>query len=161
VEQRRPLHRERDARRRGDHNRVREAESELEVRTLGDHAVTGAGDLQALTVALGDADDHVGDQRAGQAVQFLGPALVVRAHDVDDAAVAVLGGDRLGKLVRELALRALDSDGRAVDLHLDAARHRDRLTSDSRHWRPSSPDEGEDFPAHPSFAGLPVGEQPL
>ena len=82
-------------RRRHEH-RVREAERELEVRALGRDPVAGAGDLQALAVALGHADDHVGDQRAGQAVQLLGPALVVGAGDVQLAVVAALDRDRLG-----------------------------------------------------------------
>ena len=68
-----------DALRRLDRDRVAVAQRELEVRTLGHHAVTGADDLKLLLVALGDALDHVGDQRAGQAVQRARCALVVRA----------------------------------------------------------------------------------
>ena len=52
-----------------DDDRVGEAEGELEVVALGRDAVADADDLELLGVALGDADDHVGDERAGQAVQ--------------------------------------------------------------------------------------------
>src|SRR5438445_13499018 len=44
----RGLHREGDALRRGDRDRVRVAEGELEVRALRLHAVTDSGDLQGL-----------------------------------------------------------------------------------------------------------------
>ena len=40
-----------------------------EVLTLGDHAVTGARDFEILLVALGHANNHVGDQRAGKSVE--------------------------------------------------------------------------------------------
>ena len=66
---------------RRDQDRVREAERELEVAALGRDAVTGADDLEGLGVAVGDADDHVGDQGAGEAVQRARLALVVRAGD--------------------------------------------------------------------------------
>lgn len=61
--------RELDALRRGNGDRVGEAEGELEVLALGDHAVTGTRDFEILLVALGHADDHVGDQGAGQSVE--------------------------------------------------------------------------------------------
>jgi hypothetical protein len=67
-------------------------------------------------------------------VQLPGAALVVRAYHIENAVVGALGGDRLGQGVAELALRSLDLDGLAVNLDLDAGRHRDRLTSDSRHY---------------------------
>src|SRR3954452_4996675 len=111
-ELRRPLDREADAGRRDHVDRVREAQSELEVLALGGHPVTGAVDLQRLLVALGDADDHVGDQSARQAVELLGLPLVVGAVDVQ--LVALLSDrDRLSDGVRELALGTLDLDGLA------------------------------------------------
>ena len=69
---------------------MREAERELDRGTLLRDAVTGADDLEALGVALGDADDVVVDERAGQAVERPRLALVVGAGDQD---LAVLDGD--------------------------------------------------------------------
>ena len=77
-----------DAVRRHDGHRVAEAERELEVRALGRDAVADADDLQRLGVAVGDADDHVGDQRAGQAVPRPALALVVGTGDEQRAVLA-------------------------------------------------------------------------
>src|ERR1700730_1048063 len=55
----RGLHPEGDALRRGDRDRVRVAERELQVRALRLHPVADPGDLQGLRVARGDPDDHV------------------------------------------------------------------------------------------------------
>ena len=62
---------------------------------LSDHAVTGTRDFEFLLVALGHADDHVGDQGARQSVERTRGALVVRTLD-DNLTVFDLGGDRLG-----------------------------------------------------------------
>src|SRR5215204_118843 len=48
---------------------------------------------------------------------------------------------------RQLALWALHRDRVPVEGHRHAVRHRDRLSSDSRHNRGSLPDEGEEFAA--------------
>ena len=93
---------------------VREAEGELERVALRRDAVTGADDLEALGVALGDADDLVGDEGAGEAVQRTRGALVVGTGD-QHLALLELDLDRAGDGERELALRALDGDGLAVD----------------------------------------------
>src|SRR6266516_6740044 len=58
-----------DARRGLDRHRVREAEAEDQVRALCLDAVADSVDLHLLLVALGDAVDHVGHQRAGEPVQ--------------------------------------------------------------------------------------------
>ena len=58
-----------DAVGRGDRHRVRVADGELEVLALQLRAVADALDLQALLVAVGDALDHVRDERAREAVQ--------------------------------------------------------------------------------------------
>src|SRR6185437_13223313 len=125
------LDREGDAGRRLDVDRVREAERELDDRTLLRDAVTGADDLQALRVALGDADDVVVDERAGEAVQRARRALVVRTGD-QDLALLQLRLDRARDGERELALRALDSDGLAVDLHIDPSGDVDGQSSNTR-----------------------------
>ncbi len=82
VEQRRPLHREGDACRGRHDDRVREAERELKVGPLLLNPITGAGDLQGLSVTLGHPDDHVGDEGTAESVQFLGPPFVVGAVDL-------------------------------------------------------------------------------
>jgi hypothetical protein len=110
---------ERDARGRVDRDGVRVAEGELDRAALRLDAVTGTHDLEALGVALGDADDLVRDERAGQSVERPRFALVVRTGD-EHLAVLELDLDGLLDGERELTLRALDCDGLAVDLHLDA-----------------------------------------
>ena len=82
-----------------DQNGVREAEGELDRAALLRDAVTRADDLEALGVALGDTDDVVVDERAGQAVERTRRALVVGTGD------------------EHLAL---------FDLDLDGARHGER-----------------------------------
>jgi hypothetical protein len=134
------------------------AEGELEVAALVGHAVTRAVDLHALLVALGDTEDHVVDERAGQAVQGTGLALVVGALDLE-AGVTLLDGDGLGHDVRELALGALHRDGAPVDGDVDTARDGDRESSDSRHVEYPLPDVGEDFPAHTLGSRLPVHKE--
>jgi hypothetical protein len=65
-----------------DVDRVAEAERELErVGTLGLGAVADADDLELLAEAVGDADDHVVDEAAGEAVQRTVLALVVGTLD--------------------------------------------------------------------------------
>src|SRR5229473_3011753 len=81
--------------------------------------VPDAGDVQRPLEALGDALDHVGDQRAGEAVQLTRAARVVRPVDLH---LPVL--DRhlhlAVELLRDLALGPLDlhQAGLRVDLHL-------------------------------------------
>src|SRR5690606_29823782 len=60
---------ERDPGGRLHEHKVREAERELDRAALLLDAVARADDLEALRVALGDTDDVVVDERAGQAVQ--------------------------------------------------------------------------------------------
>src|SRR6476620_12616439 len=64
-----------------DEDRVRVSERELEVRALRRDTVTRAVDLHLLLVALGHTEDHVVDERAGQAVTGPGLTLVVGALD--------------------------------------------------------------------------------
>ena len=62
------------------------ADRQHEVLALLLGLVADALDLQRLLVAVGHALDHVGEQRAGQAVQGLALLLVVGAGD-DEVAV--------------------------------------------------------------------------
>src|SRR3712207_8250560 len=96
-------------------HRVAVAQGELEVRAAGLHAVADPDDLEGLAVALRDAGDHVGDQRAGQAVQRTALPLVVRAGHLEDTVLGALDVDRCGDGVRELPLGPLDVHRLAVD----------------------------------------------
>src|SRR5262249_17278540 len=75
---------QRDPLRRGHRDRVAEPERELQALALRLHPVADPDDLQRLAVSLGDARDHVGDQRAGQPVQRADLAFVVRPGHRDD-----------------------------------------------------------------------------
>ena len=89
-----------------DLDRVAVAQVELELRAHELGAIADAGDLEALAVARGDADDHVVDQRPGQAVQLARALVVVGALDAQHAVLAdeaQLGRD----VARELALGPL------------------------------------------------------
>jgi hypothetical protein len=107
-------HLELDARRRLDVDRVRVAERELEVAALERGAVADALQLQALLEALGDALDHVGHERARQAVQAPVLAAVGRARDGQDA-VLLLDADVAALALGQRAARA----GDVHDLRLD------------------------------------------
>ena len=75
-------HLEGDALGRLHDDRVAEAEGEAElVGALGLGAVADADDLELLAEAVGDADDHVVDEGAGEAVQGAVVALVVGPLD--------------------------------------------------------------------------------
>src|SRR6185437_5221557 len=129
----RRLHAEGDALRRRDRHRVAEAERELQVPAARLDAVAGADDLQGLRVALGDADDHVVDQRPGQPVQRARLPLVVRAAHHERAVVAAGNRDRLRDGVRQLTLGAFHHDPLTVDLHVHARGDGDRKLADTRH----------------------------
>src|SRR5581483_8350187 len=126
------LNPEGDALRRGDHHRVAEAERELQVLAPSLHAVADPDDLERLLVALGDAGDHVGDQRPGQAVQRAHRAVVTGPGDPDDT-VLLDHVDRLRDDVAEASLRALHLHAAAVDGDVDAAGNGDGEPSDPRH----------------------------
>ena len=86
-------HLEGDALGRVDEHRVAVAEREAQRgRALGLGAVADADDLELLGEAVGDTDDHVVHQRAGEAVQRAVLPLVV--GPLDDAACAVVAGAR-------------------------------------------------------------------
>src|SRR6476661_7870818 len=141
-----------------DEDRVRVSERELEVRALRRDTVTRAVDLHLLLVALGDTEDHVVDERAGQAVARARVALVVGALDLE-VALAQLDRDRLNDGQGELTLGALDENVLALDLDVHTRGDGDRESSDSRHVSVSLPDVGEDFPTHALLVCLAVGQQ--
>ena len=105
----------------------------LEVLALQGGAVAHADDLQLLLVAVGDADDHVGEQRAREPVQAAVQPLVVGPLHADlpvldeDAHVGVQG-------LREAAPGSLDRGHVALrDRHVDAAGDLDGLLADPTH----------------------------
>src|SRR6185503_4652946 len=123
---------EADPGRRIDLDRVAVAQVELELAPDESRTIADAGDLQRLAVAGSHPDDHVVDQRPGQAVQLPVGLGLRRAghHDL----VALAGDAHLGmELPREAALGALDRDIPAVDRHVDPGGHGNGQASDSRH----------------------------
>src|SRR6185503_4702772 len=131
-EMRRVLDLEADAGRRVDLDRVAVAQVELELPPDERCTIADAGDLEWLAVARGHADDHVVDERPGQAVELLVRLRLGWAADHD--LVAVAGDADLGvELAGEAALGTLDRDVPAVDRHIDPGGHGDGQASDSRH----------------------------
>ena len=133
----RVLELEADAGRRVDLDRVAVAEAEQELLADLGGAVADADDLEALAEAVGHADDHVVDERAGQAVELLvrssAPSAGVTTIVPSSRSSACRGGSsRLS-----VALRALDRDAPAVDRDVDAGGNGDGKTTDSRHRRPT------------------------
>ena len=100
---------------------------------LGDGPVADADDLEVLVEAVGDADDHVVDQAAGQAVQGPVLALVVGALD-QQGRVLLADGDLAGHGARQsVPLGPLTVTCRSAMVDLDAGRDRDGDSSDSGH----------------------------
>src|SRR5690606_20840259 len=96
-----------------------------------------APDLQRPLVTLGDAFDHVGDQRTGQAVQGLVKLLVAGTGD-DDLPVFHPDLNRFVYLAGELALGSLDLDGVVLNGDLDTIRNLYGHLADAGHRRTSS-----------------------
>src|SRR4051794_16887028 len=121
-----------DAVRSLDGDGVAVAEGELEVAAPGRDTVAGAVDLHLLLVALGDPEDHVVDEGAGQAVARARVALVVGSLDFE-VALRELDRDRAWDGERELPLGALHEDVLALDGDVNTRGDGDRESSDSRH----------------------------
>src|SRR3954451_16899422 len=147
-------HLELDAVRRLDRDRVRVAERELEVAALELRAVADALDLEALLEAGRDALDHVGDERAGQAVQRAVLGAVRRARD-DELGVVLGDVDVARDALGELAARPADADELGLDRDQHAVGDRDGLSADSGHAR--LPDVGHDLAADARVAGFVAG----
>ena len=90
-----------DALRGGVDHRVRVTKGQIQVLALELNTVANAGELEDLGVALGDADDHVLDQGAGEAVTSTGLTLVVGAGDGQHA-VGERGGQALASRILEI-----------------------------------------------------------
>ncbi len=107
---------------------IAEAQLELATHQLG--TIPDAGDLEALAVAGGDADDHVGDEGTGQPVELPRLLEVVGTLDAQDAVLthkAQHGRD----VTRQLALGAGDSHMAAIDGDIHAGRDRDGESADT------------------------------
>ena len=147
----------RDARGRVDGDGVREAEGELDRVALLRDAVTGSDDLEALGVALGDTDDLVGDEGAGQAVQRTRLALVVGTGDEQPGPLRSLTSMGLATVSASSPFGPLTATSWPSIVMVDASGDVDGESSNTRHVR--LPHVGEDFPTHALLLGLAVGEQ--
>jgi len=138
---------------------VREADCDLHlVGALRLGAVADPDDLEVFREAVGHTGDHVRDQRPLQAVERAIFAGVIDA--LDRERVAVTGdGDTADDVVGELTLRALHGDLGAVDRHVDTARDRDRLLSNSRHGALRYQTWHKTLAADLALARLTVGQQ--
>ena len=104
-----------------DVDRVAEAGFKRQrVRTLGLGAIADADDLELFLVALGDTDDHVVDEAAGQPVERPVATLVVGARETECAVVLGdfdVAGDgaterALGTVTVTVRLATVTSSGR-------------------------------------------------
>src|SRR2546426_477005 len=126
------VHRDLDPLRRVIWHRVGEADDELHAERLWLRLVAHPLDLERLRKPLGDAVDHVGDERAGESVERLVPALIGGPPHDDRLAFhryGQLGVDQPA----DLALRTLHGDAQAVELGGDALGNGDWLPADTRH----------------------------
>ena len=148
-------HLERDPLRRLQHDRVREADVQLEVGAAQRGAVADALDLEALREAVRDALDHVRDQRAREPVQRAIVAALGRPRD-GDRPVLLLDLHPPGNLLAELAERPVDHHAARRERDRDAARNFDGLSADSTH---ALPDEADHLAADTLLCGRAAGDQ--
>ena len=139
-----------------------EAQVHDQVVPLLGHTVAHAVDLQLFGIAVGDAHDHVVQQRAGQAVEAAVQLILGRTLHGDRS--AFLFNDHLrAQRAGQLALGSLHSDHITLgDFHGHAGGDGNGHSADSRHCSiPSLPDERQDFAADMKLAGLLVGHDAL
>src|SRR4029453_8524345 len=117
-----------------DLDRVAVAQVELELLAHQLGAIADAGDLEALAVTLGHADDHVVEQRPGEAVELARTLFVVRSLHAERT--ILLDDLQLGcEVSLERATRTLDRDVVAADVHLDTCGNGNGKLADSGHDR--------------------------
>ena len=110
-----------------------EAHGEPQVGPLELGAVADALDLEGLGEAVGDAHDHVVQERAGEAVEGAVGARIAGARD-DHLRFFHGKSDIAGEGALELALRTLDGDLVAIgDGDLDTAGDGNGLLADAGH----------------------------
>src|SRR5262249_22579028 len=129
---RRRRHLELDPLPRHDPHRVRVADLQLEVRAGERRAVADPLELEALLEALGDAVDHVRDERAREPVERPVLAALGRARHRDDA-VLLRDRDPLRHDLAQLALRTVYGDPAGIDRDGHAGGHLDWSLSDPAH----------------------------
>src|SRR3990172_1270912 len=149
----RPLHLQRDPRRRLHIDRVRVAHGDLDVLAQLLRAVADALQLQRLLEPVLHAVHHVGQQRPGQAVQRPVLRLVAGARHHHLAVLQVQTHVRV-KLAAQLALRALHRHRVALHLHLHRGGDLDRLLAYARHALDHLPDVAEQLTAGLLTPGL-------
>src|SRR5688500_17927051 len=108
------------------------ANRELEGFSAQRRAIAHALDLEPLLEALRHALDHVGDERARQAVQRPVLAALGRPLD-DDLAVVLLDQQSAGNLLAELSQRSVDHRAAWTDRHAHARRDLNWTFPDSTH----------------------------
>src|SRR5688572_19238660 len=137
-------------------HRVREAEREIELVALALGAVADADQLQLLLEALGDAVDHVRDQRPQRAGHRVGMPRIARRLELE-AVLHFFDLDVALELLAQAAEGTLDQDLAGRDGHLDLFRQDDREVSDSGHGVLRSGDDAEHFAADAQAPRLAVG----
>ncbi len=115
-----------------DRNRVRVAQGEFQIAAAQLRAVADALDLKPLLEAIGDALDHVRDERSGQPVERTVLTPVRRARD-DDSVVDLLDLDVAVDVLEQLPLGAVDGHALRLDRDGDAGGHWNWLLSDTGH----------------------------
>ena len=115
-------------------NGMREAQGQGQLAALLGGTIADALNFQILTEALGNTDDHVMDQGAGQAMEAACLLLVIGAGNQNLIALDSNSHQRM-KLGMQGTLGALNGDsvlGR-IDLHFHTGGNDDGFSSNSRH----------------------------
>ena len=116
-----------------DHDGMRIAQRQVQLVVLHGGAIADAFHQENLLEALGDANDHIVDQRAVQTMHRAMGLAVGRTGD-DDFAADLFDLHILIDLLTQFALRALDGHGVVVrDGHGNAGGNRNRKLTDSTH----------------------------
>ena len=112
---------------------MRITQGHVEVLALLGHTVTNTVDLQLLLIALGNTDDHVVEQGAGQAVQAAMLLSVGGTGDIDHTGLDV--DLHLGvQIAGQLALGALNSNNvAALHFHGNTGGNSDRHSTNTTH----------------------------
>ena len=115
-------------------NGMREAQGQGQLVALLSSTVANALDFQVLAEALGNTDDHVVDEGAGQAMEAAGLLLVIRSGNQNLIALDGNSHQRM-KFGMQGTLGALNGDGvlGRIDLNFHTGGNDDGFSSNSRH----------------------------
>src|SRR5438093_7585979 len=136
---------------------MREADRQDKFSALHLRSIADTLQLQLFAEPGSNSRDHIGDERAGQAVHRPMAGLLAGAGD-DNLTVLLLDAHFGIEVAAQLAFRALNKDLRAVNANLDSGRDGDWILSDSRH---RSPHVAKDFAAYAAAAGFLTGHNPF